>query len=270
MIVRSYTIRGEEDSDIELPAVFETPFRRDLIHRTYTNLNSHRFQPKGTHPTAGMDVSADSLNPPTGHGQSRVARIKGGGGGRGGQAGEVASTRGGRQAHPPNPYRRIHKKTNRKERRLALCSAIAATASRELVESRGHRTGRVAAFPIVLSDEIEAMGRTKDILGVIDALGLVEDIDRLRGRKARTGKSALRGRPRKIGTSMLFVARSAARLQKAVGGLPGVEARSVSDLSVLDLAPGADPIRLVIYTRGAIKEIGRIESPHLRLMVRTR
>ena len=28
-------------------------------------------------------------------------KIKGGGGGRAGQAGEVASTRGGRQAHPP-------------------------------------------------------------------------------------------------------------------------------------------------------------------------
>ena len=48
-----------------------------------------------------MDVSADSLDPPTGHGQSRVARINAGGaGGRGGQGGEVASAaRGGRQAH---------------------------------------------------------------------------------------------------------------------------------------------------------------------------
>ena len=72
-----------------------------MIHKAYTNLNSHKFQPQGRHPTAGMDVVADSNDPPTGQGVSRVARAQGGGGGRQGQAGEVASIRGGRQAHPP-------------------------------------------------------------------------------------------------------------------------------------------------------------------------
>ncbi len=264
--VKSLTIGGMEDADIELPRVFDTPYRRDLIHKAYTNLNTHKFQPKGTHPTAGMDVSADSLDPPTGHGRSRVARMKGGGGGRGGQAGEVASVRGGRQAHPPKAEKVIHKKMNKKENRLALCSAIAATASRKLVESRGHKVGRIREFPVVISDEIETVSKARQMQKIIDDLNLTDDIDRLKKRKARTGKSALRGRPKKIGTSVLFVARSAGELSKAVGGFSGVEARSARDLSVLDLAPGSDPIRLTVYSRGAIEEIAKIKSPHLELI----
>ena len=154
MKITTLTTKGTKDSEVELPSIFETPYRKDLIHKIYTNLNSHQFQPKGTHPTAGMDVSADSLNPPTGHGQSRVARMKGGGGGRGGEAGEVASVRGGRQAHPPNVDKYIHKKVNKKENKLALCSAIAATASKELVEARGHKVNKIETFPIVVSDDI--------------------------------------------------------------------------------------------------------------------
>ena len=53
---------------------------------------------------------------------------------------------------------------------------------------------------------------------------------------------------------------------KACGAIPGVEARSVKNLSVLDLSPGSEPIRLTVYTKGAIEEIGKMESTHLKLM----
>lgn len=266
MKVASLTITGEPGPEIELPAIFNTPYRRDLIHKVYTGLNTHRFQPKGTHPTAGMDVSADSLNPPTGHGQSRVARMKGGGGGRGGQAGEVASVRGGRQAHPPTSDKVIHKKVNKKENRLALCSAIAATASKDLVRSRGHKIDKIESFPIIVSDDIEDVSKAKEMVQLLDSLNLTDDVDRLRDRKNRTGKSALRGRSKKVGTSVLFVAKSADRLARAAGGFPGVTARSAKNLSVLDLAPGADPIRLTVYSKGALDEIAGIKSTHLDLM----
>jgi len=38
-------------------------------------------------------------------------------------------------------------------------------------------------------------------------------------------------------------------------------------LSVLDLAPGGAPIRLVVYSKSALKEIEKIKSPHLELLV---
>ncbi len=268
--VQSYSVSGSRDGEVELPAVFETPVRRDVIQKAYINLESHRFQPKGTHPTAGMDVVARSNDPPTGQGTSRIAKMRGGGGGRQGQAGGVASVRGGRQAHPPKVQKVIHKKINKKENRLALCSAIAATASRDLVEARGHRVGPRESFPIIVSDDIEAITKTRDLVRVIDSLSLSGDVDRLRNRKARTGKSSLRGRPKKVGKSILFVTSSSERLSRAAGAIPGVDVRSVRELSVLDLAPGSTLIRLTVYSRAAIGEIAGIRSPHLELMVRVR
>ena len=59
MKIPTYTITGTKEGEVELPIVFSTPYRRELIHKAFTNLNSHKFQPQGRHPTAGMDVVAD-------------------------------------------------------------------------------------------------------------------------------------------------------------------------------------------------------------------
>jgi len=67
----------------------------------------------------------------------------------------------------------------------------------------------------------------------------------------------------------LFVTVDTSNIGKAIGALPGVEARDVKDLSVLDLAPGSDPIRLTVYSKSAIEAIGKIKSVHLELMVKT-
>ena len=48
MKVSTLTIKGAKDSEVELPIVFNTPYRKDLIHKVYTKLNTHQFQPKGT------------------------------------------------------------------------------------------------------------------------------------------------------------------------------------------------------------------------------
>ncbi len=262
-----YSTKGDKVGTMQLPPVFETPFRHDLIHRIYTIQNTHSFQPKGTHPTAGMDVSADSLDPPTGHGQSRVARINAGGaGGRGGQGGEVASTRGGRQAHPPNVEKVIHKKSNKKERMIALCSAIAATASKERILRRNHFIGKFTKFPIIVQDNMESISKTSELVALLESLGISEDADRLQNRKVRTGKAALRGRTKKTGVSVLLVAKDTKNLALASGSIRGIEARNSSNLSVLDLAPGGEPARLVIYSESAITEIGKLRSAHLDVM----
>ncbi len=266
MRVATFDLRGQELDQIELPPIFETPFRRDVIHKVYTNMNSHRFQPQGRHPTAGMDVSADSNDPPTGRGQSRVARALGGGGGRQGQGAEVASTRGGRQAHPPIVDKVIHKKINKKERILALCSAIAATKSSDIVASRGHKLDQVKALPLIVSDDIERVSKTKELIQIITSLGLLPDLQRLDSRKRRSGQSRLRGRTKKVGKSVLFVVHDSKEIAKAVGTIPGVEAKKARELSVLDLAPGSDPIRLVVYSMSAIKDIAEIRSTHLEVM----
>jgi len=258
---------GTKSGQIELPLVFSTEFRKDLIHKSFTNLQSHKFQPQGRHPTAGMDVVARSNDPPTGRGTSRIAKMRGGGGGRQGEAGGVASVRGGRQAHPPNVKKVIYKKLNKKENKLALCSAISATKLKEIIMARGHKIGNIENFPIIVSDEIETVEHTKDIVKILNSLNLMEDVNRLKSRKPRTGKSALRGRGKKIGKSILFVVSKSEKLAKACGAISGIDVKMVKELSVLDLAPGADPIRLTVYSKSALDDIAKIKSSHLELMV---
>jgi len=253
MKITTYTTSGTKEGEIELPIIFSTPFRRELIHKAWTNITSHKFQPQGRHPTAGQDVVADSNDPPTGQGVSRVAR----------------STRGGRQAHPPIVGKVIYKKLNKKENKLALCSAIAATASKDIVEARGHKIEGIETFPIVVSNDIESVSKANDISKILDSLKLKQDIERLESRKVRSGQSRLRGRSKKVGKSVLFVTKDGSSLSKAVGSFPGVEVKKVTDLSILDLAPGAHPVRLTVYSKSAIEEIAKIKSTHLELMVKT-
>ena len=264
--VPMYSMDGTRTTDgkmISLPFVFETPYRPDLIHKAFVHLASHSFQPQGRHPTAGMDVVADSNDPPTGRGVSRVARAAGGGGGRQGQGAEVASTRGGRQAHPPTAEKRIYKKLNKKENRLALCSAIAATASNDIVASRGHLINDDVVLPFVISDKVTTCQTAAGAVAILEEMDIYQDVQRLHARKARSGKSSLRGRSKKVGKSVLFIVHDTCDLEHAVGALPGVDVRKVSDLSVLDLAPGSDPARLVVYTESALDQIAKINSVHL-------
>jgi len=261
------SINGEKESEIELPVIFSTPFRRDLIHKAFVNLASHKFQKQGRHPTAGMDVVARSNDPPTGQGIARIARMRGGGGGRQGEAGGVASTRGGRQAHPPTVEKVIYKKINKKENKFALSTAIAATTSKELISSRGHVVEKIESFPIIVSNDLEELSKAKELVKIFDSLNLSEDVQRLTSRKRKTGKSSLRGRGTKIGKSVLFVVTKPEKLSKACGSFHGVDVRTVNNLSVLDLAPGSAPIRLTVYTKNAIEEIAKIKSPNIELMV---
>ena len=267
MKTETFTLDGKKDGTIELPNIFETDIKKDVIKKAYINLESHGFQKHSTHATAGQDVVADSNDPPTGRGIARIARMKGGGGGRQGQAGEVAGTRGGRQAHRPYANRVIYKKINKKENKLALCSAIAATASKELIQSRGHKIEGIQSFPIIVEDEIENIANTSKMVNVIDNLNISQDVERLAKRKKRTGKVALRGRTSKIGKSVLFVVSNSEKISKACSGIPGVDACSTKNLSVLNLAPGGSLIRLTIFSKKAIEEIAQIKSTHLELMV---
>ena len=95
----------------------------------------------------------------------------------------------------------------------------------------------------------------------------MQDVDRLKSRKPRTGKSALRGRSTKVGKSILFIVSDSKKLSSACGSIPGVDAQIAKNLSVLDLSPGGVPIRLVVYSKNALKEIEKIKSPHLELLV---
>ncbi|MFL6394440.1 MAG: 50S ribosomal protein L4 [Nitrososphaeraceae archaeon] len=259
-------IDGKESHTIELPSVFETPFRYDVIHKVYVNLLSHSFQRQGRYPMAGEVVSAESRN--TGLGIARIARARGEGFSRAGQAAGVASIRHGRVPHPPESWKNIYKKVNYKEKQLALCSAIAATTRKDLIERRGHKLSNISSFPIIISDDIESISKTKDLLNLLRALGLQQELDRVDfSRKARSGTARRRGRKGRSAVSAIIVVGSSGdedenkNIHKLSGSVGGIDIKQVKDLSVLDLAPGSKPMRLAIFSESAIKELNNIKKP---------
>lgn len=245
---------GKEVKSIELPKVFSLKVREDLIERAFWIIFTHKLQRKGTDPLAGERTSAESRG--TGLGIARMARVKGERYQRAGQAAGVAGVVKGRVAHPPKSEKVIRKRINKKERLLALAHAIASTANIELVKKRGHKVGNLKGLPLIVTSDIEELKKAKELLALIEKLGLKEEMDRAkRGMKRTSGKARRRGRAKRVPKSLLIIVNKDKGISKACGSLPGVDCVKVKDLSLLDLAPGGKGGRLTLWTEGAIKNI---------------
>jgi large subunit ribosomal protein L4e len=252
-------LRGKEVKSLELPSVFNTPYRPEIIKKVYVNVLSNKFQPQGRYPAAGEMVSAESRN--TGLGIARIARARGEGFQRAGQAAGVASVRAGRLAHPPVSWKKNHKKINKKEKQLGFCSAIAATSNKDIIENRGHNVGKISEFPIVVSNDLEKITRTSELRKTLLSLGLEEDLKRSTNIvRIPSGKSRRRGRKKHSALSCLIVVSKDSPITKLKKSLPGVNVVSIENLSIMDLVPGTKPVRLTIYTKNAIDSMNKINT----------
>jgi large subunit ribosomal protein L4e len=248
-----FNLEGKPIGKTILPHVFATPLRPDVIKRAVLSIQSHRLQPQGRDPMAGKRTSAESRG--TGQGIARIPRVKGGGG----RAAFAPGTVGGRQTHPPRSEKKIAKQIPKKETRLALLSAIAATASRDTVAARGHAIENVPEIPLIVADSIQELTKTKEVEQALLSLGLLLDIYRVRAsRKIRAGKGKRRGRKMKQAVGPLVVVVENKGLAHAASNIPGVEIAKVNDLNAEMLAPGAHPGRLTLWTNGAIEQLDKL------------
>jgi large subunit ribosomal protein L4e len=254
--VKILDMSGKPGESITLPDAFSTPLRPDLVQRAWWILHSHGLQPYGRDPMAGERTTAETGNPPTGRGISRIPRVKGAGSQRSGQAGGVASTVKGRLPHPPRSEKVIYRKINVKEKKLALNTAIAFTGDAAAVAWRGHKTGKLK-FPVVVSDDLEALEKTAALEGFLEDLGLGEEMKRVYGGvKRRSGTARMRGRTTRKKLGPLIVVSNDRGVGKAAASIPGVEVISVDSLSVLPLAPGGVAGRLTLWTSSSIEVLG--------------
>jgi len=250
---------GKQLESLELPAIFNTPYRPEVIKKVYVNVLSTKFQPQGRYPAAGEIVSAESRN--TGLGMARIARARGEGFQRAGQAAGVAGVRSGRLAHPPVSWKKNYKKINKKEKQLGFCSAIAATANKDIIEKRGHNVGKIIEFPIVISNDLERITKAAELRKTLLSLGLEEDLKRSTDIvKIPSGKSRLRGRRKHSALSCLLVVSENSEVCKLKKSLPGVNIVSINNLSITHLVPGTKPVRLTIYSKNAINSLNRINT----------
>jgi large subunit ribosomal protein L4e len=249
---------GSNKNTIDLPTVFKTPYLPKVIQKVYNNLNSYSFQRQGRYPAAGQMVSAESRN--TGLGIARLARAKGEGFPRAGQAAGVAGVRHGRLAHPPVAWKNIYKKVNKKEKLLALCSAIAATTNSDLIRKRGHLLKNNIQLPIIVSNEIESIAKSKNLEKLLITLGLEEDLKRTYNKRLKSIHKKDTNRRSALSVLIIVSRSSNGNIEKLSNSLPGIAVKTVKSVSVLDLAPGSKPARLTIFSENAIKELNTLKS----------
>lgn len=258
-----FDLAGSVVKEVVAPPIFRIGVREDLIQRVFVLQFTHRLQPKGRYLRAGRDRSAEFFG--VGLGLARVPRIKHGP--LRGTAAIVTMARGGRRPHVTTPEKRIYKRINRKEVKLATAYAVAATGIRELVKQRGHVIDDVLNIPLIVSDELETIDRTSVFMETLSILGLEPDINRVKENiKRRGGKSSWRGRGKKVRKGPLIVYYEDRGIFKAARNVIGVDVVSADDVSVIHLAPGGAPGRLTVWTEAAIKRVVERLQPYVRVL----
>lgn len=262
MKIKILSIENAKIGEIDLPRQFDEDVRPDLIKRAVLAVQSKR-KAYGSDPMAGKKASAElsrrrrNYKGSYGHGISRVPRkIMSRRGTRMNWVGAFApGTVGGRRAHPPKAGKIWEQKINKKEKKKAIRSALAATLKPELVKIRGHLLPK--EYPFILEDKFEEINKTKDVKKVLENIGLKEELVRVSERKVRAGKGKTRGRKYKTKRGLLIVVSKDCKIKDSAKNLLGLEVVNVNGLNTEILAPGTFPGRLTIFTKSAIERIGK-------------
>jgi len=250
--IKVLSLKGESIEELKtIPEVFTVGYRPDLIKRAFLAALTASRQAQGRDPMAGKRTTAVSWG--VGYGIARVPRVKGSGYPEASAGAFAPMTVGGYRVKAPKVEKVIRERINKKERRLAIASAIAATSEPKLVESRGHILPKNIELPIVVEDSIESIEKTSELINVLKVLGLYDDVIRAKNKvKIRAGKGKRRGRRYKEAKSLLIVVNKTEKIMKAARNLPGVDVVNVKRLSILDLAPGGRAGRLTLWSKSAL------------------
>ena len=251
---------------MDLPIVFETAYKPNLIKRAALALQTTKKQPKGNDQRAGKKNTAlyvgyrgvpayrRSINVE----HARLPRLQNKGALLYGRVANVPQAVGGHRAHGLKAWERTVEKINKKERKLALKSAIAATTMKDLVKLRFIFDKEL---PIIIEDKFESVAKTAEVVDALSKIGVGEDLENAKGKiRKRAGKGKSRGRGWKEKKSVLIVTGTNSAVLRASRNLPGVDAVTVQSLNVDLLAPGAEAGRLVVWTKSAIDELGKEKS----------
>ncbi len=263
------SLEGRKISEIDLPQQFSAQVDRELIKRAVLAIQSAKVQTKSNYLMAGRDNTSIYVGargkPATMRGinveKARKPRLKNRRFLISGQVAGIPGVVGGPKAHPPKTEKVWEEKINRKEKRLATNSAIAATADAELVKARGHIVPQGVSFPIVVESKLEGLAKTKDVVSALGKIGVFADVERVKAKnRVRAGKGKRRGRKHKKGRSVLIVAAETGKIYSGARNLAGVDVVSAQNVNACVLAPGALPGRLTLWTEGAIKELGKAKE----------
>ncbi|MFH1425748.1 MAG: 50S ribosomal protein L4 [archaeon] len=251
-----YTSKGEKKSQIDLPKIFSTKVRADLVQKYF---EADKFvQPYSPKKDAGMRQSASGTishkrHDWKGHYGRGIARVPRKTMWRRGTqfmwvGANAPGTRGGRRTHPPKGIGK-EKKINKKEIKLAFNSAFAATANPDFIIKRYSTLSKIDSVPAI----VESLpNKTKDLLTLLKTI-FKENIKLIiKNKTTRAGKGKARGRKYKSNAGVLIIT---AKDEKTK--LKGFDIKQQDEITIADLYPIG---RLTVYTEKAIKELSKEEG----------
>jgi large subunit ribosomal protein L4e len=242
---------------MKLAAVFSAPLRPDLVRTVFTDISKNRRQAYGVSDLAGHQHSAVSWG--TGRAVSRVPRIAGGGTSKSGSGAFGNMCRGGHMFAPNKTWRRWHRSPNQTQKRHAMASSIAASALPALVMARGHRISAVPELPLIVSDDMQNVKRSKSAVSILEKLGLADDLNRVKEtRQIRAGAGKARNRRYATRKGPLVVFAEDNGLVAALRNIPGVETCHVEKLNLLQTAPGGTFGRIIVWTESAAQKLSAL------------
>ncbi|XP_044266661.1 60S ribosomal protein L4 [Tribolium madens] len=251
---KSEEVKGET---VVLPAVFKAPIRPDVVNFVHQQLSMNHRQAYCVSDKAGHQTSAESWG--TGRAVARIPRVRGGGTHRSGQGAFGNMCRGGRMFAPTKPWRRWHRRVNVNQRRYALASAVAASGVPALVMSKGHVIDQVPELPLVVSDKVQELNKTKQAVQFLRRIKAWADIQKVyKSQRFRAGKGKMRNRRRIQRRGPLIVYHKDQGLRRAFRNIPGIDLISVEKLNLLKLAPGGHVGRFVIWTESAFQRLDKL------------
>lgn len=254
-LISVYSDRNEKlEETVKLPAVFRTALRPDLIMKVHQDMRKNSRQPYAVNKYAGHQTSAESWG--TGRAVARIPRVRGGGTHRSGQGAFGNMCRGGRMFAPTKTWRRWHRKIGVPVKRIALCSALAGSAVPAFVMAKGHRIDNIEEVPLVVSDRIQTYKKTKEAVRFMKKVGAYDDVmAAYNSRRLRPGKGKMRNRRYLMKKGPLVVYEKDEGLRRAFRNIPGVRLCNVSDLDLIEVAPGGICGRFIIWTESAFRKL---------------
>lgn len=259
MKIPVYDLSGKKAKDATLSGQFQSFVREDIIKKAVVAMWKNRIRPYGVKTRAGRSSSAVFRGTRKGYGRSynwstsRVPRLMVRGGRRVGKVVNVPQAVGGPRAHPPKAERNWNLKINKKERRMAIRSALSAVVDRDTVASRGHEVPK--KYPFLVVKEFEELTKTKEVEKLLQKLGLGPELERASKKKIRAGKGKRRGRLYKKTKGPLIVVSKSNPVVKAASNIAGVDVVAVDNINTELLAPGTHAGRLTIFTEPAINKL---------------
>merc|ERR1712202_101558 len=256
-LINVYSKTGEKVGTAKCPAVMKAPIRPNLVTEVHNDLAKNHRQPYAVKDIAGEQTSAESWG--TGRAVARIPRVRGGGTHRSGQAAFGNMCRGGRMYAPTKTWRRWHRPINQKQRRYAICSALAASAIPSLLMARGHQVDGIPEVPVVCTNSIESLTKTKAAVALLKGLNAYDDVEKCQqSKQIRSGKGKMRNRRYVMRRGPLVIYNEDHGIKQAFRNLPGVDLISVDRLNLLKLSPGSHLGRFCIWSEGAFQKLDSI------------